>query len=205
MRFRSQPMQVILVTSCQPQDGKSFISFNLATSIAKVGHKTVVLDSDLRRPTLHLKFKTDNSVGLSNYMTDNTPKENIIRQTNVENLFFIPAGPVLPNTSELIEAGSLDKLIEWLRTKFDYIIIDTTPAGIVSDSSLMMKYASIVLLVIRNESTLKDDLNSTINLFQINKIDNYEIVVNDLNIKESRYGRYNNYYTNDQKKKFYGK
>jgi len=205
MRFGADSMKVILVTSCQPQDGKSFVSFNLATSIAKVGHKTIILDCDLRRPTLHTKFKIDNSTGLSNYMTDNTPRENIIHQTNVENLFFIPAGPALPNTSELFEAGSLDNLLDWLKTKFDHIIIDTTPAGLVSDSSLMMKYASIVLLVARNEFTRKDDLSATINLFQTNKVENFEIVVNDMSIKESRYGRYNNYYTNDPKKKFYEK
>lgn len=92
LKFRSEPIKVIMITSSQPQDGKSFVSFNLAASIASVGHKTVIVDCDLRRPTLHDKFKINNSIGLSNYMVDHTPKEKIIHKTDVENLAFIPAG-----------------------------------------------------------------------------------------------------------------
>ncbi len=129
LKFRSKPFKVIMVTSSQPGDGKSFIAFNLASSIASVGYKSVIIDCDLRRPTLHNKFKFDNSTGLSNYMVNHTSKEEIINETEIENLSFIPAGPILPNSSELIEAGALDDLIEYLKNKFDYVIIDSTPAG----------------------------------------------------------------------------
>jgi capsular polysaccharide biosynthesis protein len=102
LRFKSEPLKVILITSSQPQDGKSFISFNLAASIAAVGYKTIILDCDLRRPTLHEKFKETNSSGLSNYMMDHNSKEDIIHTTFIKNLSFIPAGPVMPNSSEFI-------------------------------------------------------------------------------------------------------
>ena len=144
LKFRSEPKKVIMITSSQPQDGKSFISSNLAASIASVGHKTVLLDCDLRRPTLHEKLNVDNSKGLSNYMVNHAKTDEIIRKTNVENLWFIPAGPVLPNSSELIEAGVLDDLINELKERFDYVIIDSTPAGLVADASLMIKYASFI-------------------------------------------------------------
>ena len=106
LKFRSEPQKVIMVTSSQPQDGKSFVSSNLAASIASVGHKTIILDCDLRRPTLHEKLNVINTVGLSNYMVNNATIDKIIKKTDIENLWIIPAGPVLPNSSELIEVWS---------------------------------------------------------------------------------------------------
>ncbi len=194
LKFRSEPQKVIMVTSSQPQDGKSFVSSNLAASIASVGHKTVLLDCDLRRPTLHEKMKIANSIGLSNYMVNNAASNDIIKKTEIDNLWFIPAGPVLPNSSELIEAGVLDELIEELKEKFDFVIIDSTPAGLVADATLMIKYASYILLVCRNDYTRKDVFTDVLNLFRANNITNYDIVFNDLDLKRSRYGRYDNYY-----------
>jgi tyrosine-protein kinase Etk/Wzc len=194
LRFKSEPVKVVLITSSQPQDGKSFVSFNLASSIASVGYKTIILDCDLRRPTLHDKFKEENNSGLSNYMIDHVSREDIIRTTFIKNLSFIPAGPVLPNSSELIESGALDELISYLKKNYEYIIIDTTPSGLIADAALMFKYANINLLVCRNNYTRKDVLNDVIDLFKTNKVENYDVVYNDLNIKESRYGRYNGYY-----------
>ena len=194
LRFKSESVKIILITSSQPQDGKSFISFNLAASIASVGYKTIILDCDLRRPTLHEKLKEANSSGLSNYMIDHISKEEIIRNTFIKNLDFIPAGPVLPNSSELIEAGALDELIKFLKSKYEYIIIDTTPSGLVADAALMIKYSNINLLVCRNNFTRKDVFNDVLELLKTNRVDNFDVVFNDLNINKSRYGRYNNYY-----------
>lgn len=194
LKFRSEPQKVIMITSSQPQDGKSFVSSNLAASIASVGHKTILLDCDLRRPTLHEKLKIVNSVGLSNYMVNNVSVKEIIKKTEVNNLWFIPAGPILPNSSELIEAGVLDSLIEELKQQFDYVIIDSTPAGLVADATLMIKYANYILLVCRNDYTRKDVFTDVLNLFRTNNISDYDIVFNDLNLKKSRYGRYDNYY-----------
>ena len=186
--------KVILVTSSQPQDGKSFVSLNLASSIASVGYKTVLIDCDLRRPTLHIKLKEDNTKGLSNFMTKKASAEELIRNTAITNLDFISAGPVIPNPSELMESGVLDNLINYLKTKYDYIIIDTTPVGIVADAILMMKYASKVLMVIRNNYTRKDIFSNVINNLKTNKLSNYEIVYNDLNLHKSSYRHYSNYY-----------
>lgn len=193
-RFKSSPIKVLMVTSSQPRDGKSFIAFNLAASIAAVGHKTIILDCDMRRPTLHNKFKTDNNMGLSNYMVDHIAKEDIIFESKINNLSFIPAGPLLPNTSELIESGLLDDLIEYLKNEYEYIILDTTPFGIVADATLLTKYASHILLVCRNNYTRKDIFSDVLDTLSINKIDNFDVVFNDLSLKKSRYGRYNAYY-----------
>ncbi|HPI69645.1 MAG TPA: polysaccharide biosynthesis tyrosine autokinase, partial [Bacteroidales bacterium] len=197
LKFRSEPIKVIMITSSQPQDGKSFVSFNLAASIASVGHKTVIVDCDLRRPTLHDKFKINNSIGLSNYMVDHTPKEKIIHKTDVENLAFIPAGPVLANSSELIEAGALDEIIDYLKQEYEYVIIDATPTGLVADATPLIKYASNILLVCRNNSTRKDVFNDVLTMFRTNNIENFDVVFNDLSIKKSSYGRYNAYYNKE--------
>jgi tyrosine-protein kinase Etk/Wzc len=171
LKLKSEPTKVLLVTSSQPGDGKSFISFNLAASIASVGYKTVLIDCDLRRPTLHIKLNQDNmpeadlllrnykdkgrrflgfgkkndhadekrfssglmnhrrddEKGISNYMARMAREAEIIQETSIPNLFFIPAGPIITNPSELIDKGVLDDLIESLRKKYDYVIIDTPP------------------------------------------------------------------------------
>ncbi len=194
LKFKSEPLKVIMITSSQPQDGKSFISFNLSASIASVGYKTIILDCDLRRPTLHEKFRIDNNIGLSTYMIHQSTMEEIIQNTEINNLSFIPSGPILPGSAELIESGALDELINYLKTKYEYIIIDTTPAGLVADAALMMKYSSLNLLVCRNNHTKKDVFRDVLNMLSINRIKNFDVVFNDMSIKKSRYGRYNHYY-----------
>ncbi len=194
LKLKAQQSKVILVTSSLPGDGKSFISFNLAASIASVGYKTVILDCDLRRPSLHKKFGKENSVGLTNYMDNNASLEEICNKTVVENLYFIPAGPIIPNPSEQVESGVLDDLINKLKKEYEYIIIDTTPIGIVADASLLIKYASQILLVSRNNFTNKDILAGVIDNLNSKQIANYDVVFNDLSFKKSPYKNYSNYY-----------
>jgi tyrosine-protein kinase Etk/Wzc len=186
--------KVILITSSQPQDGKSFVSLNLSSSIASVGYKTILIDCDLRRPTLHIKLKEENSKGLTNYMNKKASAEEIIKNTTVPNLDFISAGPVIPNPSELLESGVLDNLISYLKANYNYILIDTTPMGIVADAVLLMKYSSKVLMIIRNNFTRKDIFSNVLNNIKTNKLCNYDIVYNDLNLHKSSYRHYSNYY-----------
>lgn len=197
LRLRSEKSKVVLITSSQPRDGKSFIAFNLAASIATVGYKTIILDCDLRRPTLHIKFKEDNRTGLSVYMVNRASEEDIIQKTFNPNLSFISAGPQLPNPSELMESGALDKLINSLKTQYEYIILDTTPAGIVSDAFMLMKHASQILLVSRNNYTRKDILSEVASNFKTNSYSDYDVVFNDLDLKRSNYASYNSYYHKD--------
>jgi capsular exopolysaccharide synthesis family protein len=194
MKFKSHHLKLLLVTSSQPQDGKTFVSYNLAASIASVGHKTIVVDCDLRRPTLHNVFKKDNTRGITNYLADNLPMENIIHESETENLFFIPAGPLLANSSEMIEAGGLDELISYLKNNFTYVIIDSPPVGIVSEATQIMKYATHILFVCRNNYTRKDVFSDILNMFRNNKIENFDVIFNDMNIEASKYGHYRTYY-----------
>lgn len=194
LRCRNKSLNVIGITSSQPQDGKSFISYNLAASIASVGYKTIVLDCDLRRPTLHIKFQDENRTGLSTYMINKSSIDDIIHTTSINNLWFIPSGPILPNSAELIESGALDDLINYLKNIYEYIIIDTTPAGLVADAALMMKYANVNLLVCRNNHTRKDVFKDVLSMLTANRLENFDVIFNDISLKKSRYGRYNDYY-----------
>jgi tyrosine-protein kinase Etk/Wzc len=194
LKLKSEPAKIILVTSSIPGDGKSFDSFNLAASIATVGYKTDIIDCNLRRPTLHTKFNNDNSKGLSNYIVNGTPHPDISCKTPVENLFFIPTGPVIPNPSEQLELGVLDKLLIALRKDYEYIIMDTPPIGLVSDASLLIKYATQILLVVRNNYTHKDIFTNVVSSFSAKQIENYDIVFNDMSFENSPYKQYSSYY-----------
>jgi capsular exopolysaccharide synthesis family protein len=194
LKMKSPDSKTLVITSSQPQDGKSFISFNLAASIASVGYDTIVIDCDLRRPTLHYKFLKENAYGISEFLNREVKKDQIIHETSVEHLYFIPAGHILPNPSELIDSGALDEVINYLKSKFEYIIIDTPPLGLVSDSMQIAKYASEILVVTRNNVTRKDILLNALTSLESNKIDNYEVVLNDLDLEKSPYSGYKSYY-----------
>jgi capsular exopolysaccharide synthesis family protein len=136
----------------------------------------------------------ENTSGISNIMVKQSNLDDIIHSTNVKGLSFITAGPVLPNPSELISAGALDDFFSIIQTKFDFIIIDTAPIGLVSDSIQLMKYASQVIVVTRNNHTKKEILENAINSLVANNISNYDIVFNDLNLEKSPYSSYKGYY-----------
>jgi tyrosine-protein kinase Etk/Wzc len=195
MKLKPEPFKVILVTSSQPQEGKSFISFNLAASIASVGYKTIIIDGDLRRPTMHNKFKLDNSLGITNYMDRRSSINNIIKSTFLDNLSFIPAGPLMPNPTEFIESGALDELFISLKKEYEYIIIDSTPVGLVADATMMMKYASQVLLICRHNNTRKDVFSNVLTNLELNKITNFDLIYNDLSLEKSPYRHFGKYYS----------
>lgn len=162
-----------------------------------MGYKIVVIDCDLRRPTLHNKFKVENNFGVTNYLVEGAKVTDLIHKTSVENFYFIPAGPIIPNPSELIDYGALDNLIDELRKDFKFIVIDTPPIGLVADTVPLLKYAAQILVVARNNVTPKDILANAITTLEINKIDNFELVLNDLDLEKSPYSGYKNYYNRD--------
>jgi len=197
MKLKANESKVIMVSSSQAQEGKSFIAFNLSASIASVGFKTVIIDCDLRRPVMHNKFNNDNSKGISNVLIGKVKENDVTQKTDIDNLYFIPAGPILTNPSELITAGALDELITSLKSEYEYIIIDTPPIGLVSDTIQLMKYASHIVIVTRLNHTRKDLLAGALALLDSNEISNYDVILNNLELQRSAYSSYSNYYTED--------
>ncbi|MFM7700782.1 MAG: polysaccharide biosynthesis tyrosine autokinase, partial [Bacteroidota bacterium] len=124
--------QVVLVTSSISGEGKTFISTNIASVLALSGKKTVLIGMDLRKPKIFNDFGLTNNVGMSNYLIGKAEKEEIIQHTNYPNLDLIPAGPVPPNPSELVLSQRYEDLINWLKTQYDFVVIDTPPCTLIA-------------------------------------------------------------------------
>jgi len=196
--------QVLLLTSSASGEGKSFCSMNLGTVFALNGHKTVLLEFDLRKPKIHQEFGSSNIIGISSFLIDKANIEDIILPTHIENLDLISAGPAAPNPAELINSERTAELIDKLKELYDYIIIDSAPAGILTETILLMKHTDLNIFVVRLNKTLREGFRTAIKTLLTNKIDNISILINDLNIKREshKYGYDNKYYTDDKSTNF---
>ena len=180
--------KVITVTSSVGSEGKTFCSSNLALIFSSAGYKTVLIGADLRKPKTHEDFKLDNQKGLSSYLIKNSKIEDIINQTQYENLSLITSGPIPPNPAELLNLERMKDLIKILKKKYEYIIIDTPPCGLVTDSVITMKLSDINLYVVRHNYTKKNMLNIINDLFETKQVSNLKIIINDYVVKPSSYG-----------------
>jgi tyrosine-protein kinase Etk/Wzc len=141
--------KVISVISEAPGEGKSFVVINLAASLALIDKKVLLIGADLRRPKLHKTFVTPNNMGLSNFLVNQCGIDEIIQNLEYKNLDFISSGPIPPNPSELLHSERMTGLINQLKEKYDVILIDTAPVGLVSDSIPLIRLSDINLFVIR--------------------------------------------------------
>jgi len=174
---------------------------NLASVFALNGHKTVLLEFDLRRPKIHEEFNSSNMIGINSYLIGKAIIEDIIMPTHIENLDLISAGPAAPNPAELISSEKTAEFIEKLKEMYDYIIIDSAPAGIIAETFILMKYTDINIFVVRLNRTIREAFVNTSKAFENNKLANVSILINDINIKKEsyKYGYDNKYYTDDRK------
>lgn len=162
--------KVICITSEGAGEGKSFVIINLASSFALINKKILLIGADLRRPKLHKTFGMPNAMGLSNYLVNKCGIDDIIQESNTKNLDFISSGPIPPNPSELLHLERMAELIGQLRERYDVILIDTAPVGLVSDSVPLISMSDINLFVIRygkskySSATLPDRLSKEYNL-----------------------------------------
>ena len=147
--------KTVLITSSTSGEGKSFITINLAASLATLDKKVVVLGLDLRKPKIQQHFNLLNEAGISSYLIGKLGIEDIIQSTSVDNLYVIPSGPIPPNPSELIANGRIKELINELRHSFDYILIDTAPVGLVTDATLLAPLADVCFYLVRYRRTPK--------------------------------------------------
>jgi capsular exopolysaccharide synthesis family protein len=142
------PRRVVLVTSTGPEEGKSTVVANLGASLAQSGRRTLVIDTDLRRPTLHRTLGAPRSRGLADILAGDAPLDEAIRGTRIAGLDVLPCGTVPANPAELIESARLHDLLATLRERYEYVILDSPPAGGLVDASLLSALADGVLFVI---------------------------------------------------------
>jgi tyrosine-protein kinase Etk/Wzc len=197
---RSGKKQVVLLTSSGSGDGKTFCSINFATTLAQSGHKTVLIEFDLRRPKVHQEFGASNMIGISSYLIEKAVIDDIILPTEIENLDLISAGPAAPNPAELIASERTTEFIETLKGMYDYIVIDSAPVGIVSETFLLMKYSDVNIFVVRLGHTIKDAFKNATKNLKINGFTNFSILINDLNPNKGsyKYGYDSKYYSQEE-------
>lgn len=182
--------RTILITSSMSGEGKSFVSSNIAAAIALSGKKVVLMELDLRKPKLSRAFGIENKTGFSNYMAGLADIDNIIVPSGVaDNIYIIPSGPIPPNPSELLMLPKMEQLFENIRNRFDYIIIDTAPVGLVTDAQIISKHSDVVLYIVRQGYTYKQQLRHADNLYKTGKLPHMNLIVNDVKLsKSSEYG-----------------
>jgi len=152
-----QPISKLLVTSALPKEGKSFTSANLAQVIVRQhGKRALLIDADLRNPQLHNLLGAEPGPGLSEYLQSEVDEFSIIQRGPMENLFFIPAGRHGGNPAELVANGRMKFLLNRLEAMFDWIIVDSPPAVLVTDAAQIANYCDGVLLVVRSNNTPVD-------------------------------------------------
>lgn len=182
---------VLMLTSSVSGEGKTFCSMNIAAVWALAGKKTVVLELDLRKPKISKSLGIDRDRGITNYVLGQIKKEEIaIPIPGMDNLYMIPAGPIPPNPSEILMDPKMDELFAYLRTAFDFIVIDTAPVGLVSDARILGRFADASIYVIRQRYTIKKQLANIQEIYSKKLLPNLGILVNDVKIKgvNSYYG-----------------
>ena len=180
--------KVVTITSSVGSEGKTFCTSNLALIMAAAGYKTILIGADLRKPKTHEVFNVDNSLGLSSYLINKSTLSEIVHKTDAEKLRVIPSGPIPPNPSELLNSDRMKKLIEELKKTYDYIILDTPPCGLVTDSVITMKMSDINLYIVRHNYTKENMLNIINDLHNSEQVKNINIIINDYIVSSSSYG-----------------
>ena len=192
--------KIILITSSVGGEGKSFTTLNLATVLSLQHHKVIIVGMDLRKPQLIKELGVENNDGVSTLLIGNTTLEKVIQKTTIDGLDIISSGPIPPNPAELLSKKETKTVLDNLRNKYDYIIIDTPPIGIVSDAMLLMNYADINIFILRENYSRKEYLRSINNYYTEGKIKNLCILFNDAGTNQ-RYGYYSDGYYEEDKKK----
>lgn len=182
--------QSIIVTSAGPSEGKSTTSANLAVAFAQSGMKTVLVDADLRRPTVHRSFFMENTKGLSSLLSIRRMSlGEVIQPSDVRNLDLITSGPISPNPSELLASSRMRKVLHILKQEYDVIIFDVPPVGTVTDAQLIASQVDGTLLVVREYQTEKSGLERAVKL--LDQVDaNIIGAIYTGEITEQNYGYY---------------
>ena len=178
----------IAVTSTVGGEGKTTVCINLAGIMSMTGKKTVILNLDMRKPTLHEKFGLPNKQGMSTLLSGSTNLGQVIQKTEYENLDIITSGPVPPNPSELIQGEVMERVLEKLKEVYDVIILDTPPVGLVVDAKTLMHLVDTSIYVMRANYSKKGFLKSIKEISSLKEVQGLSILLNDVKQGNGGYG-----------------
>ncbi|MNQ32726.1 Tyrosine-protein kinase ptk [compost metagenome] len=207
--------KTLMITSSISGEGKTFCSINIATVFALSEKKTVIVGLDLRKPKLFGEFNLTNDVGVVNYLIKQKSVDEIVNHTQIPFLDVILSGPIPPNPSEMIMSDGMKELIDELKQKYDYIILDTPPVGLVSDALELAQYCDVTLYIVRQNFTKKEMITLLNNRVKRDELNNTSIILNGFENKAKYgggygygygYGNYTNgYHEEDVKKNWFDK
>lgn len=192
LEFSLQGGNTILMTSSMSKEGKSFIAMNLAISLALLDKKVLLMELDLRKPTLTNRLGLVSKVGFSQYVVrpEMVIEDIIVPSESHELVDLVQAGAIPPNPAELLIHPRAVALMEALKSMYDYIIIDAPPVGLVTDAQLLSRYSDMCLYIVRQGFTYKDQLTIPNNLVSEKKMSSVQLVVNDVKAKGGYYSNY---------------
>lgn len=199
---QGEQARIVLISSSFASEGKSFVSRNLAASFAQAGHKTVLVNVDLRKSDKVKVENGDKLWGLSAYLSKNIDLKDLIVKTSINGLSYIPSGVIPPNPTELIDSLQMQELLASLKNDFDIIIIDTPPIGMIADSLILAQYSDLILFVVRFKHSRFKTIGKTLAQLRQTYSKKVALVANDIKPKYYGYGYYNyGYYSNGKKGK----
>ncbi|RYL93940.1 CpsD/CapB family tyrosine-protein kinase [Sporolactobacillus sp. THM19-2] len=189
-------LKTIMFTSAGPGEGKSTTAANVATVMAQQGKRVLLIDADMRKPTMHYTFRLINTQGLTTLLTKRTTFDETIQKTEVENLYVLTSGPIPPNPAELLSSVVMDSFIKHALTLFDTVIIDTPPVLAVTDAQILANLCDGTVLVVRSGETEKEAALKAKDLLSKAKAKVLGVVLNGKPISKSD-SHYYYYYGND--------
>ena len=186
---------IIGVTSSIRGEGKSTTAINLAYVLAESGKKVLLVDADLRIPSIAKKMEMNSSPGLTDFLMDYENQQlSVFKSKLLDNWYILPSGNLPPNPSELLGSHRMEQIFGILSEKFDYIVVDLPPVNIVSDALAISKLITGLVVVIREEYTSKKDLEACFRQLKLSNINVLGCVLNSVKNEKGSYGRYKKYY-----------
>jgi protein-tyrosine kinase len=185
-----ESIRTLLVTSSGPEEGKSTTVANLAVVFAQQGKKVLLIDADLRKPTVHYTFQLDNTTGLTNVLTKQTSLQMAAVSTLVDNLFVLPSGPIPPNPAELLGSKAMEEMLDATLKLYDIVIFDTPPVLAVTDAQILANRCDGTILVVGSGKTQIEPAMKSKELLLSSKGKLLGVVLNRKNAKDSQYYYY---------------
>ncbi|MEZ7172912.1 CpsD/CapB family tyrosine-protein kinase [Sporosarcina sp. OR05] len=189
-------LETLLITSSAPGEGKSTVSANTAIVFAQNGKKVLLVDTDMRKPSVHYTFALQNTMGLTDVLAKKMTLQEAVRAIDIENLDILTCGPLPPNPAELLGSKAMEALIEAMKEQYDLIVFDTPPILSVTDGLVLANKCDGVIVVVRSGKTEKTNIVKTKEALLQAKANIFGVVLNDFELTKDHY--YYNYYGVDE-------
>ncbi len=189
-----EKLKSIMITSSTQGEGKTTIASNLGVVLAEAGYKVVVVDTDLRRPQMHQQFVIDRAPGIFEFCFEDVSLDEALKPTVLENLHVLPAGQEPPNASALTQSAAFLTMIRQLEDRFDYVILDTPPFGIITDASALIKQTDGVVVVSRFNQTTEAEMTNVLGNLERIQANMLGSVLTDFDYTQTSDYHYNSYY-----------